>query len=430
MTRARTAAEKIVSRLAGREVEAGDVVICPVDAVMAQDGNAPLAIRIFEQELGGTRTFDPERVALVIDHCGPSPNEGASNLQNSMRRFAAARGARLFDIGSGISHVVLPESGLALPGTLVLGSDSHSVAYGALNCFGTGMGSTDIAVAMLTGKAWLRVPRTYRVVLTGALGPSATAKDLVLELLRRIGVDGADYMCLEVDGPGLAGLTLDARLTIASMAIEMGAKTALMPADKTVTDYLAARSLPSGHPTWSDPGAHYHRTVEVDLGTVEPLVALPHDLTRIVPAGSVDLPVQQAFVGTCTNSRLEDLRAAAAVLRGRRIHPGVRLIVTPGSRDVYLAAVREGLVETFIESGGVVTPPGCGPCVGTHLGVPADGDLVISTANRNFRGRMGNRESSIVLGSPETVAASAVLGRVATTDALDHVTAAEIMVHQ
>ncbi len=418
MPREQTVAEKILGRLAGRDVEAGDLVICPADVVMATDGNGPLAIRIFERDLSGTRTFDPERVVLVIDHCGPSPNEGTSNLQNSMRRFAEACGARLFDIGSGISHVVLPEVGLAMPGMLVLGSDSHSVTYGALNCFGTGMGSTDIAVAMLTGKAWLRVPQTYQVVLTGALRPSATAKDLVLELLRRIGVDGADYMCLELDGPGLAGLSLDARLTICSMVIEMGAKTAIMPADDTVISYLAARSLPVGNPTWSDPGASYRHTIEVDLGEVVPLVALPHDMTRIVPADSVDLPIQQAFIGTCTNSRLEDLRAAAAVLRGRHIHPGVRLIVTPGSRGVYLEAIREGLVETFIEFGGVVTPPGCGPCVGTHLGIPADGELVVSTANRNFRGRMGNREASIVLGSPETVAASAVLGRVATRELL------------
>lgn len=418
MPRERTVAEKILGRLAGRDVKAGDLVVCPADVVMATDGNGPLAIRIFERDLSGTATFDPERVVLVIDHCGPSPNEGTSNLQKSMRRFAQTCGARLFDIGSGISHVVLPEAGLAMPGALVLGSDSHSVTYGALNCFGTGMGSTDIAVAMLTGKAWLRVPQTYRVVLTGALRPSATAKDLVLELLRRIGVDGADYMCLELDGPGLAGLPLDARLTICSMVIEMGAKTAIMPADDTVISYLAARSLPVGNPTWSDPGACYRHTIEVDLGEVVPLVALPHDLTRIVPADSVDLPIQQAFIGTCTNSRLEDLRAAAAVLRGRHIHPGVRLIVTPGSRGIYLEAVREGLVETFIEFGGVVTPPGCGPCVGTHLGIPADGEFVVSTANRNFRGRMGNREASIVLGSPETVAASAVLGRVATKEQL------------
>lgn len=420
MTAGRTAAEKIVGRLAGRDVKAGDLVVCPVDGVMATDGNAPLAIRIFERELAGrgTRTFDPERVAMVIDHCGPSPNDGTSNLQNTMRAFARDRGARMFDIGAGISHVVLPESGLALPGTLVVGSDSHSTTYGALNCLGTGMGSTDIAVAMLTGKVWLRVPRTYRVTLAGALKPPATPKDLVLELLRRIGVDGADYMCLEIDGPGLAGLSLDARLTICSMTIEMGAKTALMPADAAVAGYLAARSLPPGRPAWSDPGAHCHRAIEVDLGEVVPLVALPHDLTRIVPAGSVDLPIQQAFIGTCTNSRLEDLRAAAAVLRGRSIHPGVRLIVSPGSREVYLAAMREGLVETFVEFGGVVTPPGCGPCVGTHLGIPADGELVLSTANRNFRGRMGNRLASIAIGSPETVAASAVLGRVATRELL------------
>jgi 3-isopropylmalate/(R)-2-methylmalate dehydratase large subunit len=387
-------------------------VICPVDVVMAQDGNAPLAIQLLTEELGVRRTFDPEKVVLVIDHCGPSPNDGASNLQKMMRAFAREAGARLFDIGSGISHVVLPESGYALPGTLVIGSDSHTLAYGALNCFGTGMGSTDIAAAMATGRTWLRVPETYRVVLTGALPPGVSAKDLVLEMVRRVGVDGATYMSLQVEGPGLAGLSTDARKTVCSMAIEMGAKTALMPPDERVRDYLATRDLPAGTPAEADPDAEYAAELELDLGAVRPLVALPHDLTRIVPAGSVTIPVHQAFLGTCTNSRLEDLRAAAATLAGRSVHPDVRMIVTPGSRQVYLDAVTEGLISTFVEAGAVVTPPGCGACVGTHLGIPADGETVISTANRNFRGRMGNRHAEIVLGSPETVAASAVLGRV------------------
>lgn len=413
-----TMATKIISRRVGHEVRPGEIVVCPVDIVMAQDGNAPLAIKLLKDELGGTRTFDPEKVVLVIDHCGPSPNDGASNLQKLMRGFAKEQGARLFDIGSGISHVVLPESGLALPGTVVVGSDSHSVAYGALNCFGTGMGSTDIAVAMLTGKTWMRVPDSYRITLTGQLRPNASAKDLVLELIRRVGVDGATYMCLEFTGPGLATLSLDARLTMCSMAIEMGAKTALMEADDAVADYLAQRNLPAGEPVSADPDASFGNELTIDLSEVRPMVVLPHDLTRIVPADSVDTVVNQAFVGTCTNSRLEDLRAAADTLTGQTVHPEVRLIVTPGSRDVYLAAMREGLIETLMTAGAVVTPPGCGPCVGTHMGVPADGETVISTANRNFKGRMGNRFASIILGSPETVAASAVLGRVGTRDEL------------
>jgi len=413
-----TAVEKIISNRVGHDVTPGEIVVCPVDLVMAQDGNAPLAIKLLTEELGGERTFDPDGVVLVIDHCGPSPNDGASNLQKMMRGFARDYGARLFDIGSGISHVVLPEQGLALPGTLVVGSDSHSVAYGAVNCFGTGMGSTDIAVAMLTGKVWMRVPETYRIVLRGELGSGATPKDLVLELIRRVGVDGATYMCLEFAGDGLASLSMDARLTVCSMAIEMGAKTALMPADAAVAAYLAERGLPPGEPVEADADARYGKEIELDLGEVRPMVVLPHDLTRIVPADSVDIPVQQAFLGTCTNSRLEDLRAAARTVEGHSIHPDVRFIVTPGSRQVYLDAMREGLIDILMTAGAVITPPGCGPCVGTHLGVPADGETVISTANRNFQGRMGNRLASIVLGSPETVAASALRGRVSAKEQL------------
>lgn len=409
----RTTVEKILSTHVGRDVRAGELVVSPVDVVMAQDGNAPLAIRILTEELGASRTFDPERVVLVIDHCGPSPNEGASNLQRMMREFCRDFGARLFDIGEGISHVVLPESGLARPGSIVVGSDSHTLTYGALNCLGTGMGSTDIAVAMFTGTTWLRAPETIRVRFVGQLGPGATAKDAALELVRRVGVDGATYRCLEMHGPGLAHLSVDNRLTICNMGIEMGAKCTMMPLDDQVRAFLEQRmdDVPSG--VWSDPDATFEAEHEIDLGAIEPMIILPHDLTRIVRASDHrDLAISQAFIGTCTNSRFEDLAAAAAVIGGNRIAPGVRLIVTPGSRDVYLRAMRAGHIETFIEAGGVVTPPGCGACVGTHLGVPADGDVVISTANRNFKGRMGNPRSSIVLASPETVAASAITGHV------------------
>lgn len=417
-----TAAEKILSAHVGREHRAGEIVVVPVDAVMAQDGNAPLAIQLFYDELGGTRTFDPERVVLVIDHCGPSPNDGASNLQKMMRNFAREAGARIFDIGQGISHVLLPEHGYSWPGAVVLGSDSHAVAYGAFNCFGTGMGSTDIAVAIRTGKTWMRVPQSVLVTFTGAFQPGVTAKDLTLELVRQLGPDGATYMALEfAPGPSLSSLGLDGRLTMCSMAVEVGAKACLMPVDVEVEAYLSSRPrlfphLPIEGVT-GDPGAHYARRVEIDLGALEPLVAVPHDLTRIEPArehGGVR--VNQAFLGTCTNSRLSDLRLAAETLRGHRVHPDVRFVVTPGSVGVFRAAMAEGLLDVFLEAGAVVTPPGCGPCVGTHMGIPADDDIVISSANRNFRGRMGNPRSSIFLGSPATVAASAVAGHIATAD--------------
>lgn len=410
-----TAVEKIISRHAGRVVRAGDLTVAAVDAVMAHDGNAPLAIRILHEELGSRQVFDPARVLLVIDHCGPSANEGAANMQRIMRAFVAETGARLYDAGEGICHLLLPEQGHAWPGGLIVGSDSHSVTYGAINCLGTGMGSTDIAVAMYTGKVWLRVPEVLRIRLAGRLTSGVSAKDLTLHLLRLLGADGATYKCLEIDGDGLASLPMDYRFTVCNMAVEMGAKCALMPVDDVCRHYLDGRLAQPPEPVWSDPGCSYEAEYTVELSQVEPLVALPHDLSRIVPARQVgSQPVDMAFIGTCTNSRLTDLREAAEVLRGRRVNPRVRLIVTPGTRGIYLEALRQGLVEVFVAAGGVVTPPGCGPCLGTHLGVPGDGEVVVSTANRNYRGRMGNRNASIILASPTTVAASALLGRVAT----------------
>lgn len=404
-------------------VDPGDIVVVDVDTVMAQDGNAPLAIRLLREELGYEQTFDAQAVVLVIDHCGPSPNEGASNLQKMMRNFCTRSGATLFDVGQGISHVVLPENGYAIPGQIVVGSDSHSVTYGALGCMGLGMGSTDIAVAMALGQTWLRVPDTIKVTVSGELGEGCTAKDATLELIRMVGVDGATYCALEFDGPGLAGLSMDARFTMCNMAIEMGAKCALMPIDDVSRAYLekvrevAPHRVPSAVDTTlaADAGAVYSAEVEIDLGQVSPLVVSPHDLTDIRAASEfADQSIDQAFLGTCTNSRIEDLRAAAGVLRGRTVHSGVRMIVTPGSKAVLRQAVAEGLVEDFLAANAVLTTPGCGACVGTHFGVPADGDVVISTANRNFKGRMGNPRASIYLASPETVAASAVMGRIAT----------------
>jgi 3-isopropylmalate/(R)-2-methylmalate dehydratase large subunit len=407
-----TGVETIFSAHAGKAVGAGDFCIVDIDLVMATDGNGPLAIRILKEELGSNTVFDPDRVVLVIDHCGPSPNEGTSNLQKGMFAFAKQSGARIFGPGEGISHVLLPEQRLARPGMLILGSDSHSVTYGAVNCVGLGMGSTDIAVAMKTGRAWVRVPETIRVDLTGQLRPGVSAKDLALHLVSLIGVDGATYCSIEIAGEGLTGLTMDARLTICNMAIEAGAKCTLMSCDAVCRSFVGEAAAVNAVPLPSN--ARFRARHEVCLGDVEPLVAAPHDLTRISHVdGFIGTVIDMAFIGTCTNGRLDDLRAAARVLRGRKVAPGLRLVVAPGSRQIYLNAVREGLIDIFIEAGAIVTPPGCGPCVGTHMGVPADGDVVISTANRNFKGRMGNARASVFLASPSVVAASAVAGTIA-----------------
>lgn len=409
-----SAAEKIISRHTDREVRAGDVAVAGVDRVMVQDGNAALCIRLLREELGAARPFDPKRVVFVIDHCAPSPTEGAANMHRVMREFSRETGSLLFDAGQGISHVVLPESGLALPGELVVGSDSHSVTYGALNCLGTGLGATDIAVAMMTGRVLLRVPETIRVRLEGAMPAGATAKDLALVLVRSIGVDGATYCSVEIDGPALSSLSMDGRMTICSMATEVGAKCALMPVDAVCSAYVGERGREDWSAVWSDEDAKCARRLTVDLDELEPMLALPHDLTRIVPLREVeDQRIDMAFIGTCTNSRLSDLQAAADVLRGRRVAEHVRLVVTPGSREVYLAALRSGVIDAVVEAGGMVTTPGCGACVGAHQGIPGDGEVVISSMNRNFMGRMGNRNASIYLASPASVAASAVAGRVA-----------------
>ncbi len=333
-----------------------------------------------------------------------------------MREFARDTGATLYEGGEGICHVLLPENGYAIPGTLIVGSDSHSVTYGALNCIGTGVGSTDISVAFLTGRAWVKVPETIRIELHGRLKSGVGAKDLSLHLIKTLGVSGATYDCIEITGPGLSCLEMDGRFTICNMAIEMGAKCALMPFDNACKKYLEERSLKSVQPVELEDGAQFKQRISIDLEDVVPLVALPHDLTKIVPVSDVrDQRVDIAFVGTCTNSRLSDLEEAATFLRGRRVSPKTRLIVTPGSRSVYLRSLELGYVKTFIEAGAIITPPGCGPCVGTHMGIPADGEVVISTANRNFKGRMGNARASIFVASPKTVIASAVAGKITET---------------
>jgi len=409
----KTIAEKILSRKSGQDAHAHDLVVASVDFMMGQDGTAPLAIRVFE-EMGGKKVFAPGRAALVIDHSAPSPLEGVSALHHLMREFAGKQGMILYDVGEGVCHQLLPEKGHVGPGSLVIGADSHTCTYGALNAFATGVGSTDLAAALISGKMWFRVPETIKFICHGHLPPGVSAKDLILYLIGQVTADGATYMATEYTGEAIQALSVDARFTIANMAIEMGAKAGLMEADEKVWEWVKERGKGDFEGVSADPDAVYARILEYDVGRLEPQVAKPHRVDNVAPVGEVaGTPIQQAVLGTCTNGRLEDLRIAAQILTGRKVHPGVRLIVASASRSVFLEAMDEGVIQELVRAGAAVVTPGCGPCVGTHNGIPADGETVISTANRNFKGRMANNKAFIYLASPATVAASAIAGEIA-----------------
>lgn len=407
-----TIIEKILSRASGKPVRIGEIVVAKVDQVMAQDGTAPLAIQSFER-IGGKRLFDPERVSLVIDHSAPSPSEGVSNLHKLMREFAGEQGCRIYDIGYGVCHQVMVESGRVGPGCVVVGADSHTCTYGALNAFSTGVGSTDLAAALVSGQMWFKVPETIKIVCHGTLPPGVFAKDLILFLIGELTADGATYKAVEYTGPAITALSQEGRFTIANMAVEMGAKAGLMEADEKTFAWLAAHGGGDFTPVPADPDAAYAAVKEYDAASLEPQVARPHRVDNVAPLRSVaGLRIDQCFIGTCTNGRLEDLRIAAGILGGKRVHPRVRLIIAPASRRIYLEAMSEGILSALVEAGAAVVTPGCGPCVGTHNGVPADGEVVISTANRNFKGRMGNSRAEIYLASPAAVAAAAVAGEI------------------
>jgi 3-isopropylmalate/(R)-2-methylmalate dehydratase large subunit len=407
-----TIIEKILSRACGKQVGAGEIVVAKVDAVMAQDGTAPLAIQAFER-IGGQELFDPDRVSLVIDHSAPSPTEGVSNLHKIMRDFARGKGARLYDIGGGVCHQVMVESGRVGPGCVVVGADSHTCTYGALNAFATGVGSTDLAAALISGRMWFKVPETIKIVCRGVLPPGVYAKDLVLHLIGALTADGATYKAVEFTGEAVAALSMESRFTVANMAVEMGAKAGLMEADDKTFTWLEAHGARGFTPVAADSGAVYEAVREFDVSGLEPQVARPHRVDNVAPLSAVaGTKIDQAFIGTCTNGRMEDLREAAAVLKGKNVHPRVRLIVAPASRRIFLEAIREGVLAALAEAGAAVVTPGCGPCVGTHNGVPADGEVVVSTANRNFKGRMGNSNAEIYLASPAAVAAAAMAGEI------------------
>jgi 3-isopropylmalate/(R)-2-methylmalate dehydratase large subunit len=407
-----TIAEKIFSRHCGCEVKAGELVVTEVDFMMGQDGTSPLAIKAFH-ELGGERVLDPSRVALVIDHSSPSPLEGVSNLHTMMRSFAADKGAGIYDIGCGVCHCLLPEQGHVAPGDIVIGADSHTTTYGAINAFSTGVGSTDLAAAMLTGKLWFKVPPTLRLELQGELASGVYSKDVALFLAGKITADGATYLAVEYGGEVIGSLSVEARFTISNMAVEMGAKAGLMEADARTLDWVSGRVSRPFTPAAPDPDAVYEDVMEFALADLTPQVAEPHRVDTVKPVEELEgTVIHEAVIGTCTNGRLEDLEVAARILSGRRVSPEVRLIVAPASRQVLMGGMEKGIVQRLIEAGAVFVTPGCGPCVGTHNGVPSDGERVISTANRNFKGRMGNANAFIYLASPATVAASAVAGKI------------------
>ena len=409
----KTMTEKILGEHAGQDVKPDDYVVVQVDWAYVQDGTGPLAVRQIEK-LGIERLARPERCILFLDHAAPSPRRELSNDHMTLRQFAEKTGCILSEVGTGISHVLMSEERLC-PGEVAVGADSHSVTGGALGCFTTGMGSTDIGVAMALGKTWMRVPPVWKVVVRGEFPTGVYAKDLMLHLIGTIGADGATYNALEFCGETVDAMTMDDRLTISNIVVECGAKAGLFAADATTRAWLEARGRGDGYkPIAPDPDAEYERTLEFDVSTLEPTLACPHQPDNTKAVGELaDVKVQQVYIGTCTNARLSDLHIAADILKGKTVAPGTRLLVTPPSRTIFQQALADGTMQTLVEAGATVTAAGCGACVGVHDGVLGDGEVCVATQNRNFRGRMGNPNGLIYLASPAVAAATAIEGRIA-----------------
>lgn len=409
-----TIAEKIMGTHAGTgSVKAGDVVVASVDFAMLHDARASNALAMIGK-LGARKLPFAARTAFVLDHYSPPPNLEAANIHRAMRAFSEEHGTILYDVGDGICHQVLPEGGHFTCGDLVVGTDTHSTTYGAFNAFGTGVEGTDFSAVLMTGRLWFRVPETIRVELKGRLQPGVWAKDVTLTMLGRLGAEGANYKAIEYVGPAVTAMDIDDRMTLANHAAELGAKAALLEADGKTVAWLKARGAREPLPVKADPDAQYCERIEIDASRLEPQVARNHEIDDVIGVSEIkDQRIDYALIGTCTNGRLDDLRQAAAILKGKRIAKGVRMIVTPASRQVWLAAAREGLIEALTAAGASVEAAGCGTCVNItgHL-ITGDGDVVISSANRNFKGRLGNPRSEIWIGSAATVAASALTGRI------------------
>ena len=407
-----TLAEKILSAKSDTKAVAGNIVVVHVDLAFATDSTGPLTIRQFNESSIKT-IYNKEKTVLFIDHSAPSPAKELSNDHMFMRKFAEEKGIVLSEIGEGICHQLVAED-WANPGDVIVGADSHTVTGGALGAFATGMGSTDIAIAMTLGKTWLRVPESVKVVVSGRLPKGVYAKDIILHLIGRIGADGATYQSLEFGGDTIDKLPMSGRLTIANMAVEAGAKVGLFPSDNITKEYLQSRGRPEKYKTLkADSDAVYESTVEIDVAKLEPTVSRPHTVDNTALAKDLKgTRIDQVFIGTCTNARLDDIAIAAGILKGKKRHPHTRLVVGPASQEVMLGAIKEGYISTLMESGATIVPPGCTACLGVHMGVLGNGEACLSTANRNFKGRMGNPDSFIYLGSPATAAATAIRGEI------------------
>lgn len=414
MARPMTMAEKILAAHAGlEEVKPGQLIECNLDGVLANDVTAPLAISVFRQV--ASHVFDPNRVVLVPDHYVPNKDIKSAEQAKIVREFAREQGiSHYYEAGCmGIEHALLPEQGVVAAGDLIIGADSHTCTYGALGAFSTGVGSTDAGVAMATGRAWFKVPETILFKISGTLAKGVTGKDVILHIIGRIGVDGALYKAMEFTGEAIEGLSMDERLTISNMAIEAGGKAGLIPVDDVTRAYLDERVERPYTAYYSDPDAQYADVVEIDAEDIVPTVAFPHLPSNVRPVAQArDVRIDQAVIGSCTNGRIEDMRQAAAVLKGRKVAPGVRCIVIPATQRVYRQCIEEGLTDVFLDANCVVSTPTCGPCLGGYMGVLAAGERAIATTNRNFVGRMGSPQSEVYLASPAVAAASAVLGHI------------------
>ena len=408
----KTLAEKILSQKSGNDVAAGDIAVAKVDLAFVHDTTGPLTLREFIK-LGFKDLKNPRKTILFMDHAAPSPNRQMATDHIFIRKLAADYGCILYDVGEGVCHQIVAES-FACPGDIVTGADSHTVSAGALGAFATGMGSSDIATIFALGKNWFRVPRTIRVEVTGQFPEMVSAKDLILHLIGKIGADGATYMALEFAGETVDKMSISQRMNIANMAVEAGAKVGLFPSDETTEKYLRKQGRGECYkPLAADKGATYAQVVKIDVSKLEPTVAKPHTVDNTALAKELkETKIQQVFIGTCTNGRLEDIKTAAVILKGKKRHPATRLLVAPASPAIFKEAIKAGYISTLIEAGAVILPVGCAGCLGIHQGALGDGESCLSTANRNFKGRMGNPEAFIYLASTETAAASVIEGQI------------------
>ena len=409
--------EKILAKASGKKtVHSGEIVDANVDMVMVHDLTGPLAVEAFKK-IGVQKVWDNQKVVVILDHQVPAESVKAAELHKTMRQFAKDQKLRIYDVGrGGICHQVMPEKGHVVPGTVIVGADSHTCTHGAFGAFATGIGSTEAAAVFATGKIWLKVPEAIKVNVTGQFQKYVTPKDLILSIIGRMGVDGAIYKSAEFTGPTIKSMSMAGRMTLCNMAVEMGAKNGIVEPDETTRKFLEGRTskaLPNFESLKSDKDTVYERTIEFDVSSMEPQVACPSSVDNVKPVSEVgNVPIEQAFIGSCTNGRIEDLRLAAQVLKGKRVKDTVRTLVIPASQEVYRQALNEGLMEIFTDAGAMVCGSACGPCLGGHIGLLAAGEVCVSTSNRNVIGRMGSTQASVYLASPATVAASAVTGKI------------------